>query len=65
MHTAELTDGAAAALDAVLADIEKEGKLPAFFFGVANHSKVLYFNGKGNKVVNDPSQGQVNADTSE
>lgn len=64
MHGAQITADGAAALDAILTETVGEGKLPAFFFGVANRNEVIYYNCKGDKVIDDPGQGPVTADTS-
>lgn len=65
MATPTVTTEGKKQLDALLDAKVAEGKLPALFFGAANADGTIYYNCKGDRVLDNPSEGQVDENTSE
>lgn len=59
-----LTETGKAALDQLLKDTEKAGKVPSVFFAAANAKEILYENQEGWLEKEKPERGRINEDTS-
>ncbi|KAF8963535.1 beta-lactamase/transpeptidase-like protein [Flammula alnicola] len=58
-----LTRSGKESLDALVAKIVEEKKIPGFVFGASTVDEEIYFKGGGYNVVDDPSSGDVNEDS--
>ncbi|KDR77346.1 hypothetical protein GALMADRAFT_225461 [Galerina marginata CBS 339.88] len=59
----KITSSGKEALDALAARIVSEKKIPGFVFGASSVDEEIYFNGGGDKIVNDPTSGKVDENT--
>jgi hypothetical protein len=59
-----ITSEGKAALDQLLKDTEKEGKVPPVFFAATNANEIFYENQEGWVEEGKPERGRINEDTS-
>ena len=59
-----ITSEGKAALDQLLKDTEKEGKVPPVFFAACNAQEILYENQEGWVEEEKRERGRINGDTS-
>jgi hypothetical protein len=59
-----ITSEGRAQIDSFLSSVVGSRRVPAMFVGATNAQEEIYWSCAGDKVFGDPSQGEVNSDTS-
>lgn len=59
-----ITSEGCAKIDSFLGSVVDSRRVPAMFLGATNAQEEIYWSCAGDKVFGDPSQGEVNSDTS-